>query len=47
MKPVIDLLSGSCKGNWMAEHTTVVRTVMRELVDNSGVVPVHFNDPFE
>ena len=47
MKPVIDLLSGSCKGSWTAEHTAVVCTVMKELVDNAGVVPVHFNDPFE
>ena len=45
MKPVIDLLSGSCKGSWTAEHTAVVRTVMKELVDNAGVVPVRFNDP--
>ena len=45
MKPVIDLLSGSCKGSWMAEHIAVVRTVMKELVNNAGVVSVNFNDP--
>ena len=44
---MIDLLSGLYKGNWMAEHAAAVRTVMRELVDNAGVVPVRFNDPFE
>ena len=47
MKPVIDLLSGSCKGSWTAEHTAVVCTVMRKLVDSAGVVPVCSNDPFE
>ena len=47
MKPVIDLLLGLCKGSWTAEHTAVVCTVMKELVDNAGVVPVRFNDPSE
>ena len=46
MHPVISLLARST-APWTARHTAVVRQVVRELVEHSGVRPPNFAAAFE